>query len=235
MKFKMKLKMGIDFLMTVLLLLLMAYQVTGEAFHEYIGAGMLILFLIHDFLNFRWYNELIKGRYTVLRVIRTAVNFLCLAAMLIQAYSGIVLSRYLFAALPINGGMATARVLHLAGSYWSFVLMSIHLGLHWNMILGIFYQKSNGKTPVVLVWILRLLAVETAVYGAISFYKANIISYLFLQVEFAFMDYEKSGALILLEYFAMMSFWALLSYYGSKVLSNVSQSKRREKKAWNRK
>lgn len=52
MKFKMKLKMGIDFLMTVLLLLLMAYQVTGEAFHEYIGAGMLILFLIHNFLNF---------------------------------------------------------------------------------------------------------------------------------------------------------------------------------------
>lgn len=113
--------------------------------------------------------------------------------------------------------------------------MSIHLGLHWNMILGIFYQKSNGKTPVVLVWILRLLAVEIAVYGAISFYKANIISYLFLQVEFAFMDYERSGALILIEYFAMMSFWVLLSYYGSKVLSNVSQSKRREKKAWNRK
>ena len=49
------------------------------------------------------------------------------------------------------------------------------------------------------------------------------------------MDYEKSGALILIEYFAMMSFWVLLSYYGSKVLSNVSQSKRREKKAWNRK
>lgn len=235
MKFKMKLKMGIDFLMTVLLLLLMAYQVTGEAFHEYIGAGMLILFLIHNFLNFRWYNELIKGRYTVLRVIRTAVNFLCLAAMLIQAYSGIVLSRYLFAALPINGGMATARVLHLAGSYWSFVLMSIHLGLHWNMILGMFYQKSNGKTSAVLVWILRLLAVEIAVYGAISFYKANIISYLFLKMEFAFMDYEKSGAMILIEYFAMMSFLVFLSYYGSKVLGKISQPKRREKKAWSRK
>lgn len=49
-----------------------------------------------------------------------SVNFLCLAAMLIQAYSGIVLSRYLFVALPINGGMATARVLHLVGSYWKF-------------------------------------------------------------------------------------------------------------------
>ena len=235
MKCKMKLKVGIDFSMTVLLLLLMAYQVTGEAIHEYIGAGMLLLFLIHNFLNFRWYSSLVKGRYTVLCVIRTVVNISCLAAMLIQAYSGIVLSRYLFAALPINGGMATARLLHLAGSYWSFVLMSIHLGLHWNMILGMFHQKSNRNTPVVIVWILRLLAVGIAVYGAICFYKENIISYLLLKVEFVFMDYEKNGALILIEYLSMMSLFVFLSYYGFKALGNVSHSKRREKKAWNRK
>ena len=82
-----------------------------------------------------------------------------------------------------------------------------------------------------IVWIFRLLAVEIVVYGAISFYKANIISYLFLKLEFAFMDYEKSGALILIEYFAMMSFLVFLSYYGSKVLGKIFQSKRREKKA----
>lgn len=118
MKVKRKVKMRIDLLMTILLLLLMAYQVTGEALHEYIGAEMIILFLLHNFLNIRWYGSLVRGKYPVLRILRTAVNFSCLAAMLIQAYSGIVLSRYVFATLPINGGMATARVMHLAGSYW---------------------------------------------------------------------------------------------------------------------
>ena len=111
MKVKRKVKMRIDLLMTILLLLLMEYQVTGEALHEYIGAGMIILFLLHNFLNIRWYGSLVKGKYPVLRILRTAVNFSCLAAMLIQAYSGIVLSRYVFATLPINGGMATARVM----------------------------------------------------------------------------------------------------------------------------
>lgn len=224
-----KVKRTIDLFMTLFLLLLMAYQVTGEALHEWIGAGMLVLFLLHNILNIRWYGGLAKGKYSVLRVLRIVINFSVLVAMLIQAYSGIVLSRHVFAALPISGGMATARVLHLAGSYWSFVLMSIHLGLHWGMIMGIFRKKSGKKTSIALTWILRLLAVGIAICGVVCFYQADIASYLFLKVEFAFLDYEKSGALILAEYLAMMGLWVFISYYGAKALGKLSKSKRREK------
>ena len=223
-----KVKKTIDLFMTLFLLLLMAYQVTGEALHEWIGVGMLILFLLHNILNIRWYRGLTKGKYGALRILRTVINFSVLVAMLIQAYSGIVLSRHVFAALPISGGMATARVLHLAGSYWSFVLMSIHLGLHWGMVMGIFRKKSGEKTPIAFLWILRLLAVGIAVYGGVCFYQADIVSYMFLKVEFAFLDYEKSGALILAEYLAMMGLWIFLSYYGAKALGKSSKSKQRE-------
>lgn len=41
---KLKIKMGIDLLMTALLLCLMAYQVTGQKLHEWFGTGMLVLF-----------------------------------------------------------------------------------------------------------------------------------------------------------------------------------------------
>ena len=37
----------VDAAMTVLLLLLMAYQVTGEVLHEWIGMGMTLLVIIH--------------------------------------------------------------------------------------------------------------------------------------------------------------------------------------------
>ena len=209
--------------MTIFLLLLMAYQVTGETLHEWIGAGMLVLFLLHNILNIRWYRGLTKGKYAALRILRTVINFSILAAMLIQAYSGIVLSRHVFAALPIGGGMATARVLHLAGAYWGFILISVHLGMHWGMVMGIFRKKSGGKMLVTLLWILRFLAVGMAVYGAICFYQADIVSYLFLKVEFAFLDYEKSGVLILAEYLAMMGLWVFISYYVSKALDKVSR------------
>ena len=56
----MKIKMEIDLLMTVLLLCLMAYQITGEALHEWFGAGMLLLFIAHNILNIRWYGNLFR-------------------------------------------------------------------------------------------------------------------------------------------------------------------------------
>ena len=62
-KTKQKIKMGIDVLMTVLLLGLMACQVTGQLFHEWFGAGMLVLFIAHNILNIRWYGNLFKGKY----------------------------------------------------------------------------------------------------------------------------------------------------------------------------
>lgn len=57
MKPKMMLKMGLDLVMTVLLLCQMAYMLIGEAAHEWMGAAMFVLFLLHHVLNWRWYPE----------------------------------------------------------------------------------------------------------------------------------------------------------------------------------
>lgn len=151
MKPKMKIKIGIDFLMTVLLLLLMAYQVVGETLHEWFGAAMLVLFIAHNILNIKWYKNLFHGKYKPVRILGTILNLVVLAALLFLGYSGIVMSRHLFAFLPINRGMALARVMHLAGSYWGFVLISLHLGLHWGMIIGMFRKLTGGEKLLALV------------------------------------------------------------------------------------
>lgn len=236
MKTKMKIKIFIDLLMTIFLLMLMAYQITGEKLHEWLGVGMAVLFFIHNLLNIHWYGHLIKGRYTALRILRLIVDFSVLAAMLVLAYSGIVMSRYVFSNLPVNGRMATARVMHLAGSYWGFVLMSIHLGLHWGMVVNMFHRLSGGKKTVALSWVSHLITVLIAGFGAVCFYQADILSYMFLKVEFAFLDYEKSAALILLEYMAMMGLWVFITYYVSKALGRLStpKTKRGEMKLKNK-
>lgn len=230
-----KIKMIIDLFMTLFLLMLMAYQITGEKLHEWFGAGMVVLFLIHNFLNIRWYGSLLKGKYTSLRVLRTVINFSVLAAMLALAYSGIVMSRHVFSFLPINGGMATARVMHLAGSYWGFVLMSVHLGLHWGMVISMFRRFFGSKKAVALTCIFRLIAAMIAGYGAVCFYRADILSYMFLQVDFVFLDYEKSPVSVFTEYMAMMGLWVFISYYVSKALGRLSASKSKRKEKNNEK
>lgn len=142
---KLKIKIGIDFLMTALLLLLMVYQVVGETLHEWFGAAMLVLFLVHNILNIKWYKNLFKGKYKPVRILGTVLNFAVLATILSLAYSGIVMSRHVFAFLLIDRGMALARVMHLSGSYWGFVLMSLHLGLHWGMITRMLRKLTGGK------------------------------------------------------------------------------------------
>ena len=60
---KMTIKRIVDVCMTALLLCLMAYQVTGEVAHAWIGIGMTVLVIIHQILNRKWYGAVFMGFY----------------------------------------------------------------------------------------------------------------------------------------------------------------------------
>ena len=120
----------VDVLMTVLLLCLMAYQVTGEGLHEWFGIGMTFLLIVHHILNIKWYSSLFKGKYNVYRIVTTLVNTALLASIALTAVCGMAMSShsvpFLYGLLPVS----FARRFHLAMSFWSFILMGVHLGLH---------------------------------------------------------------------------------------------------------
>ena len=54
-------KIAADLAMTVLLLLLMAKQLTGDVAHEWLGAGRFVLWIVHHALNFGWLRSLFRG------------------------------------------------------------------------------------------------------------------------------------------------------------------------------
>lgn len=222
---KQKIKRGIDLLMTGLLFCLMAYQITGQELHEWFGAGMLVLFLVHNALNIRWYGSLFKGKYRPIRILQTIVNFSVLISMLCLGYSGIVMSRHVFASLPINGPMATARSMHMAASYWGFVLMSVHMGLHWGMVTGMagrLFRLKDKKAFGIFTWVLRLAAVLIAMYGLFCFIRKDIVSYMFLRKQFVFFDFEQGILSVFLEYAAMMGLWIFAGFYIIKGIGTIS-------------
>lgn len=216
---KMKVKIGVDIAMTFLMLLLMGYMVTGEFAHEWLGMGMFVLFFLHNYLNIAWYRGLVKGNYTVYRIFHTLVNFLLLLSMLALLVSSLILSRYLFAWLPIHGGMELGRNLHMAGAYWAFLLMSVHLGLHWGMVMGMIRKvlPGNGKQRFRTI-ALKILAAAVALYGAWTFMKNDLLSYMLLKNLFVFFDYEQPAVQFYTEYIAMMELWACIAYYLGSLL-----------------
>ena len=215
MKTKAKVKWTLDVLMTAVLFFLMGYQFWGETAHEWIGAGMLVLFVVHQVLNRSWYKNLFRGRYTPIRTLQCLVNILTLAAMLALMYSGITMSRHVFAFLPIRGGLMLARRLHILGSYWGYLLMSLHLGLHWGMVCRLAVKKKIPKRKYQAAGLIISLLI--AVYGVRVFIRRNFLTYLFLRSEFVFLDYEEPKLLFFLDYFGLMGLCFFVAHYGAKL------------------
>lgn len=224
MKIKERIKWILDVMMSIALFFLMGYQFWGETIHEWIGAGMFVLFIAHQACNLNWYKSLLRGRYTPIRILQCMINILTLAAMLALMYSGIAMSRHVFAFLPIRGGMALARRLHILGSYWGYVLMSLHLGLHWGMVLNVAAKRHMSQRKYQTAgFIIGLL---TAAYGIYVFIKRNFLTYMLLRSEFVFLDYEEPKLLFLLDYLALMGLCIFLAHYSAKLARKAGSGRK---------
>ena len=226
MKSKAAFKLTVDLLMMFGLLFLMGYQFWGEVFHERVGTGMFFLFIIHHILNRHWHNNLFKGGYSSIRILMLCVDVLVLISMLAQMYSGMVMSRYVFDFLPFNGGMALARRIHILGAYWGFLFINLHLGLHWNIILGMFRTvigiKSSSKVCDAMIFLTGLIIAGCGVWVFIS---RDFPTYLLLKTEFVFLDYNESKVLFYIDYLALIGLCIFISHYSSKMIRKFQKKR----------
>jgi len=170
-------------------------------------------------LNRFWYRSLGKGKYTAFRVFQTAINLLLLPCMAGLIISGIIMSRHVFAFLPISGGLSLARMMHLVCAYWGFVLMSIHIGLHWGMIMGMARKAAKLTfSSYKRTALLRAAAVIIAGYGIYAFIARQMPQYMLLIIQFAFFDYEQPKILFFADYLAVMGSFIFLGHYAAKFL-----------------
>ena len=195
----MKLKICLDVLMLAVLLLLMPYSLIGEELHEVLGVAMFVLFAVHQFLNRNWYKSLKFGKLNL----RAAINLLILLLMFLQVASGVLISKYLFI-FEVYDGVSTARLVHLAISYWLLIFVAMHLGLHFKFL------KTQLKIESVKP--LKILAGAVAIYGLYAFINRKILDYMFLKSEFVFLDFSENISFVVADYFAIMILFSLIGY-----------------------
>ena len=208
--------------MTVMLLFLMAYGLIGEAAHEWLGIGMFVLFIAHHILNRKWSRYVFKRRYTMFRMWQTILVIGILLTMVGSMYTGVILSEHALSFLPIKGGRAFAREVHMLSAYWGFVLMSLHLGLHWSIMMGM-AKRFVKKLPTAGKWLLRGIAAFIAGYGVYAFIRREIGYYMFLQNQYGFFDFEEPLIFFLADYVAVMALFVWVSHYFSKGLRYIIQ------------
>ena len=178
-----------------------------------------MLFVVHHILNRKWIRCVFKGKYALFRIWQTILVIGILLTMVGSMYSGVILSEHALSFLPIKGGWAFARSLHMVCAYWGFILMSLHLGLHWGMMVGM-AKRFVKETPIVGKYLFRVIALLAAGYGAYAFIQREIGRYMFLKNHFAFFNFEEPLVFFLVDYMAVMWCFVWISHYLSKVLKN---------------
>lgn len=223
MKPKAKLKIAVDLLMTAGLLFLIGYQFWGDLAHEWAGAGMFLLFLLHHVLNGHWHRAIFRGRYTPVRVLQLVIDLAVFLAMAGLMVSGVILSSHVFASLPIRGRMGFARLLHMVSAYWGFVGMALHLGLHWGMFLGMGRKALKLRPSRVRPVLLPVLGALVAVYGLIAFVRRGLITYMLVRTHFVFFDFSEPISRFYLDYLAIMGTCIFLAHYAAQFLRRRSK------------
>ena len=211
----------LDVVLTAALLLLMSMQVTKQLAHEWIGIALFALTILHQVLNRKYCAAIFKGKYTPLRVFRLTVNTLLLMTFVCTPLTGMMMSRY--TTTFMNGWLKTSLVRqgHLALSHWSFVLMGVHLGLHFGVITG---KLPKGKTRIASGAVMSGISV----YGFYLFFQSNIFDYMFLKIPFAFLDYSKAWWQVIFENLAMLLAWGFAAYLLSLFLKAIVKKDKRK-------
>ena len=213
---KLQWKITVDTGMMLALLLLMGYGLIGEKAHEWIGMGMFALFLAHLVLNRKWFQNLGKGRYSPVRIVQIVLNSLIFLCMVGCMVSGIALSRYLFNIQTEYAVEAAMEKVHMFCSYWGFVLMCLHLGTHWSMILAV--ARKHWKLPKRGDWYLSVIGYLVALLGIPALLRRDVADYLFARSHFVFLDYSEPISYFLRDYLLIAVLFVTAGHEGIKLL-----------------
>lgn len=215
-------KLILDIVMYLLFMLLMGYHLTSEAAHKYFGIVLLICFVIHNTLNYRWYKVLLKGKYTIIRSIQTVVNLMLIISSIGCFLSALMISVMFFRGTHISNMMMIGRKLHMFSTAWCFVFMSIHLGLH-------IPATKVSKQAKVILYVLMLAA---SINGMHHFLARKFYEELFMLAEFKWFDYEKNIIQYLFETICISLVFVTTTYFIKQLIKFLKEKRRNANKLY---
>ncbi|WP_332684240.1 DUF4405 domain-containing protein [Bosea sp. (in: a-proteobacteria)] len=211
-------RLWLDALTAGLLLLGFAYWWLGNAIHEAAGTAMFLLLIAHNVFNRRWWGGIPRTRREPRSLFNLGVTFALLSAVLALLVTSVLISNALSPFLPPWGGF-TLRQIHSLAAYWVLVIVAIHLGLRWPMLIGVARNLFGIKTPNALrMLVLRAIALGVAVHGAWSCIVLGLGGKLSMQMTLDWWNFEESVAGFFVHCAAIAGLIMIITYYGLKLI-----------------
>ena len=221
MTLKFKSKIILDIIMFILLLLCMSYSLIGTKWHEYLGIILCIGFIIHCILQKNYFAKIISLKYTLYNSFILIINLLTFLTMFGLIISSLIFLDYipLFLKTSFPNLINFARTLHLLSAYWGFILISMHIGLHWQIFYNLITKYTKDKLSYslnskLILWIIFL-------YGLNNFIHYDLISYMLLQNNFVYFNPSQSLLSFFVDYLSIVVTFIILANYLRKSFLNL--------------
>ena len=209
-------KILVDIIMTILFFVLLAYSFTGRTMHEYLGFVIFAFFILHHILNFNWCKNLFKGKYNLTRTFNTFINFILFICMFGLIISGILFNKDVVDFFNLTDIKVLNKKVHVICSYWGFIFMSAHLGMHWGIFINMSKKIINVKRQICLT-----IALLIAIYGIVSFIKRDLHNVMFLFTRLP--DYEETAVFFFMDHIAIMGLFIFITYYLCRLSTKLNK------------
>ena len=209
-----RVRLLLDFLGVALIIACLAYWWLDNLTHELFGIALFVLVIVHNVFNRRWYGGVTKRRMDATRVVNL-VTIVCLAiGMLVMLVTSLLVSRDLFPFTALSGAFSV-REIHMFAGYWVLLIIAVHLGTRWEVVMNVFRATLGLQTPnVVRAWSAKILALVVSAWGVKSFSEMAFGAKLMLTYSLDMWDFNESTLGFFLNYGSIVGLFAAVTHYG---------------------
>lgn len=219
-------RLALDGVAAGLLLFAFSYYWQGNAAHEVAGVAMFMLLVVHGAFHRRWFAGLAKAPRVRRGKFNIALTLLLLTGMLALLATSLVISETVFAKLRWDEDF-TVRRLHVGVAYWLLVVVAMHLGLRWPLLMATASRLIHIHQPHrVRTALLRTIALGIAVQGVVSAQALNLRAKLLFQMSLDWWDFGASVAGFFGHCMAFAGLCITVTHYTKRYLPSVPASPR---------
>lgn len=207
----------LDFLAALLFVAALAYWAFGNLAHELIGAAFFALVIAHNLFNRRWLGTVRSASSGSLRRFNSLVIAAMALSMVTLLGTSILISKDLFAALALDAAFAV-RAAHMFVALWALVLLGLHLGTRWTLVMATARQALGITRPNPLrAWALRGIVAAIAVKGAFAMVEMGVFTRLLFQYALDMWDFNADTIGFFANYLCIIGLLAALTHYGLRL------------------
>jgi|GEM_PF-981031 len=169
-------KFGLDLAMGIVLAMLFNTSILGgQAFHEIAGIVLGAAILCHLLFNLPWIKNsgrILRQKGGVKAKVCWWLDLVIFLDLMFMVVSGLAISKVVLTASFSNAVLNKAT--HVGSSYLGLLLAGVHVGLHWDWVMGIFRRIFKLNKPSKARGIIaKALAAAVFAFGCFSIYTTS--------------------------------------------------------------